>query len=154
MSVNQKQLRIAQLDKKIAHFLAAKNQPLPGEGWVYSIRIALGMSLKQLGKLLKMTPQGVKDIERREKDGSITLQKLKEVAAAMDMQLVYGFVPREQTLDKMIEKQANKMAREIVLRTSQTMHLENQGLDEAAIQQAIEKRAKKIKEELPGNLWN
>ncbi|MBK8425272.1 MAG: helix-turn-helix domain-containing protein [Lewinellaceae bacterium] len=74
--------------------------PLPGEGWIYSIRTALGMSLKQLGRRLKMTPQGIKDIERREKDGSLTLQRLREVAAALDMQLVYGLVLRNKHLIK------------------------------------------------------
>jgi transcriptional regulator with XRE-family HTH domain len=52
----------------------------------------MGLSLKQLGKRLKITPQGTKEIERREKDGSLTLQRLWEVAAALDKQLVYGLV--------------------------------------------------------------
>jgi len=154
MTNEQKRLLVTQLDKKIAHFSGAKDHPLPGEGWIYSIRTALGMSLKQLGKRLKITPQGIKDMERREKDGSLTLQKLREVAAALDMQLVYGLVPREQTLDKMIEKRARELAREIVLKTSHTMHLENQGLDEIAIKEAIDNRAEKIKNEMPKDLWN
>jgi len=154
MTNEQKRLLVTQLDKKIAHFSGAKDHPLPGEGWIYSIRTALGMSLKQLGKRLKITPQGIKDKERREKDGSLTLQKLREVAAALDMQLVYGLVPREQTLDKMIEKRARELAREIVLKTSHTMHLENQGLDEIAIKEAIDNRAEKIKNEMPKDLWN
>ena len=154
MNIEQKRLLITQLDKKIAHFIGAKNHPLPGEGWIYSIRTALGMSLKQLGRRLKMTPQGIKDIERREKDGSLTLQRLREVAAALDMQLVYGLVPKEQTLDKMIEKRARELAQEIVLKTSHTMHLENQGLDENAIKEAINDRAEKIKKEMPKDLWN
>lgn len=153
MNKDQHRLRIEQLDKKIAYFTEASSDSLPGEGWVYSIRMAIGMSLKQLGKRLNMTPQGVKDIERREKDGSITLQRLKDVAAAMDMQLVYGLIPKEKTLDKMIEKRAYELAREIVLKTSHTMHLENQGLDEKSIKEAIENRAKKIKNDLPKNLW-
>jgi hypothetical protein len=70
------------------------------------------------------------------------------------MQLVYGLVPKEQTLDKMIEKRARELAREIVLQTSQTMHLENQGLDENAIKEAIDMRAEKIKYEMPKDLWN
>jgi hypothetical protein len=34
------------------------------------------------------------------------------------------------------------------------MHLENQGLDEIAIKEAIDKRAEKIKYEMPKDLWN
>lgn len=154
MNKDQKQLRIAQIDKKIAQLAGAKNLIPPGEGWVYALRTALGMSLRQLGNRLGITPQGVKDIERREKDGSITLQRLREVASAMDMRVVYGLVPKDQTLEKMIEKRAYELAREIVLKTSHTMHLENQGLDDKAIKAAIEKRAEKIKNEMPKNLWN
>lgn len=154
MTKDQKHLRIAQIDKKLAQLAGAKNLAFFGEGWVYALRTALGMSLRQLGKRLGITPQGVKDIERREKDGSITLQRLREVAAAMDMYLVYGLVPKDQTLEKMIEKRAYELAREIVLKTSHTMHLENQGLDDKAIKAAIEKRAEKIKNEMPKDLWN
>lgn len=154
MNIEQKRLLVTQIDKKIAYFIGAKNQALPGEGWIHSIRTALGMSLKQLGNRLKLTPQGIKDIERREKEGSLTMQRLREVAAALDMQLVYGLVPKEETLDKMIEKRARELAREIVLKTSHTMHLENQGLEEKAIKEAIDSRAEKIKNEMPKDLWN
>ena len=153
MNRDQKGLRIAQLERIMESFISAKKYPLPGEGWIHAIREALGMSLKQLGNRLKLTPQGAKDIERREKEGSLTLQRLREVATALDMQLVYGLVPKDQTLEKMIEKRAYELAREIVLKTSHTMHLENQGLDETAIRKAIESRAKKIMDELPKNLW-
>jgi predicted DNA-binding mobile mystery protein A len=154
MKTEQRRLSIIQLDKKIAHFIEAKKQPVPGEGWIYAIRTALGMSLKQLGNRLKITPQGVKDIERRERDGSITLQRLRDVAAALDMQLVYGLVPKDNTIDAIIEKRARELAQEIVMRASQTMHLENQGLDANAIKEAINLRAEKIKKEMPGDLWN
>jgi len=153
MNKEQRHLRISQLDKKIALFSGMKNLPVPGGGWIYSIRTAFGMSLKQLGKKLGITPQGAKDIERREAEGSLTLQRLREVAAAMDMQLVYGLVPKEQSLEKMIEKRAFQMAKDIVLKTSHTMHLEDQGVDQDALRDAIEKRAEKIKNELPKKLW-
>lgn len=154
MKKNQRRLRIVQLDKKIALFSGVKNLPRPGGGWIYAIRTSLGMSLKQLGLKLNITPQGAKDIERREEDGSITLQRLQEVAAAMNLQLVYGLVPKEESLDKMIEKRAFQMAKEVVLKTSHTMHLENQGIDQEALKDAIEKRAEEIKYELPKKLWN
>jgi len=146
-------MRIAQLDKKIAAFTEAKHLPPPGGGWVYAIRTALGMSLRQLGDKLGMTPQGIKSIEQREEDGSLTLGRLREVAMAMDLQLIYALLPREESLEKMIEKRAFELAREIVLKTSQTMHLEDQGIDQAALQDAIEQRAAKIKRELPKALW-
>lgn len=154
MKQEQKQIRINQLDRQMLLFSAAKQVPAPSEGWIYAIRTAIGMSLKQLGGRLGMTMQGVKDIERREKEGSITIQKLREVAAALDMQLVYALIPREESLDKMIEKRAVHLAREIVLKTAHTMHLEDQEINQKALLESIERRAAKIKNELPKNLWN
>ncbi|MEZ4993535.1 MAG: mobile mystery protein A [Saprospiraceae bacterium] len=154
MTRDQKHLRISQLDKKIAQFLRLKELLIPGGGWIYAIRTALGMSLKQLGEKLEITPQAVRAIEQREEDGSLTLQRLKEVAAALDMQVVYALVPKDESLEKMIEKHARQMAKEIVLKTSHTMHLENQGIDKEALTEAIERRTEKLKSELPKKLWD
>jgi|APTNR8051073442_1049403.scaffolds.fasta_scaffold12579_2 predicted DNA-binding mobile mystery protein A len=154
MNIDQKQLLISQLDRRMALFAGVKGLPMPGEGWIHAIRTALGMSLKQLSKRLGITPQGTKDLERREREGAITLQRLRDAAAALDMQLVYGFVPKEESLDKLIEKRALQLAREIVMDTAHTMHLENQEIDPIALEEAIKKRAEKIKNELPKSLWN
>lgn len=154
MNIDQKQLLISQLDRRMALFAGLKGQPIPGEGWIHAIRTALGMSLKQLSKRLGITPQGAKDLERREREGAVTLQRLRDAAAALDMQLVYGFVPKEESLDKLIEKRALQLAREIVMDTAHTMHLENQEIDPMALEEAVKKRAEKIKNELPKSLWN
>ncbi len=154
MNIDQKQLLISQLDRKMALFAGIKGMALPGEGWIHAVRTALGMTLKQLSNKLGITPQAVKDMERREKNGAVTIQRLKEVAAALDMQLVYGFVPQAESLEKMIEHRALELAQEIVMKTSHTMHLENQEIDKTAIDNAIRKRAEKIKNELPKSLWN
>ncbi|MBL7650097.1 MAG: XRE family transcriptional regulator, partial [Candidatus Hydrogenedentes bacterium] len=64
------------------------------------------------------------------------------------------FVPKEESLDKLIEKRALQLAREIVMDTAHTMHLENQEIDPMVLEEAIKKRAEKIKNELPKSLWN
>ena len=53
-----------------------------------TILTALDMSMQQLGNKLSISKQGIQDIEKREKDGSITIKSLKEIAKAMDMKLV------------------------------------------------------------------
>ncbi|MBK8041230.1 MAG: mobile mystery protein A [Haliscomenobacter sp.] len=154
MNKDQRRLRMAQLDRNLVLFSDIKNLPVPAGGWIHAIRTSLGMSLRQLGKKLNMTPQGVKDIERREAEGALTLQRLREVAAAMHLQLVYSLIPQEQSLEKMIENRALALAKEIVLKTAHTMQLENQGIDQEALREAIQKRAEKIKCDLPRNLWD
>ena len=86
MNTGQQQLLITQLDKKIATIKTVGSIGIPGEGWIYSIRTALKMSLRQLGNRLKITAQGAKNFESREKEGSITLKNMSEIANALDMQ--------------------------------------------------------------------
>ena len=62
----------------------------------------------------------------------------------MDMQLVYGFVPNDGSLDALIERRANELATKIVLRTSNTMKLEDQGNSNKRIQKAIEEHTRLI----------
>lgn len=146
-------MRISELDQEIAQFSSIKHIPIPNEGWVHTFRTAIGMSLKQLGKKLGITAQGAKDMERREMDGSITLQKLREIAAALDMQLFYGLMPNEGSLERMVEKRALQLAKEIILKTMQSTSSESNEINEKIIT-AIEKFAEKIKLELQKQLWD
>jgi len=154
MKKEQKKLLLSQIDKRIAVFSQFKASPPPNSGWINAVRTAIGMSLKQLGKKLSISPQGVKDIERREKDGSITINALKETAASLDMLLVYGFVPKEETLEKTIEKRARQIATRIVRRTSHTMHLEDQAVSQEELTRAIEGKTQQIISEMPKYLWD
>jgi len=51
---------------------------------------------------------------------------MKEIAKAMDVQFVYGFVPNAGSLEQMIETRALEIATKIVERTSTSMKLEEQ----------------------------
>jgi predicted DNA-binding mobile mystery protein A len=112
------------------------------------------MSLVQLAKRLNKTPVSVKEIEEREQSKTITLKKLIEVGEALDLRFVYGFVPKESSIEKMIEKRAQQVARELVMRTSHTMKLEDQENTEQRLQQAIRDRAALLKQEMPKHLWD
>ena len=147
-------LLIDQLDRKFEHLSSINRLVSPSEGWIYAIRTALKMTLKQLGTKLSITAQSVKEIELREKNGAITLNTLKEVGNALDMRLVYGFIPKEKTISAMIEKRAQEIAEIIVLRTSVTMNLEDQGNSATRIKKAIEEMADEIKREMPKYLWD
>lgn len=128
--------------------------PVPSSGWIKAIRTALGMSLVQLGNRLRITKQSAMEMERREKDGSITIKSMREAARALEMHFVYGFVPIDGSLDALIERKANEVARKIVMRTSNTMHLEDQGPSSQRIEEAIRERTEIIKRELPKMLWD
>ncbi len=154
MKIKSKILIINQLDKKLHLLSSFQKTSVPPKGWVHLIRKTLNMSLRQLGARLQITPQGMKDIERREMEGTITLKALKEVGNALDMQLVYGFIPKSDSLEKMIERKASDMANKIVKRTSTTMKLEDQENAEERIKLAIIEMTEDLKKEIPKSLWD
>lgn len=147
-------LQLQQLNNKMGDFALLKQVAIPPTGWIKAIRTAIGMSMQQLGKKLSVSKQAILDIEKREKSGSITIKSLKEIARALDMQLVYGFVPNDGSLDALIEKRATELATQIVLRTSNTMKLEDQGNTNTRIEKAIKERAEAFKNEMPKILWD
>ena len=151
--MNKKLLQQHQLNQKMQAFADSLHLQSPA-GWVKAIRSALGISAQQLSKKLTITRQGVQDMERREKDGSITIKSLREAAKALDMQLVYGFVPLDGSLEKLIERKAKALATQIVLRTNNTMKLEDQANTNKRIEKAIEEMTFKLKTEMPKTLWD
>lgn len=152
--MGNKSLQLQQLNNKMLGFATLKQVAVPPTGWIKAIRTAFGMSMQQLGNKLSVSKQGILDIEKREKEGSITIKSLREIALSMDMQLVYGFVPKDGSLDALIDRKAKELATQIVLRTSNTMKLEDQGNSNKRIQKAIEERAASIKDEMPKILWD
>lgn len=152
--MGRKALQFQQLNNKMLLFASLQKVASPPTGWLKALRLALGMSSQQVATKLSVTRQGVQDMERREKDGSITIKALREVANALDMQLVYGFVPKDGSLDALVERKAKELARQIVLRTSNTMKLEDQENSQERIEKAIEERAAAIKTEMPKSLWD
>lgn len=155
MSKEKQKLMIEQLDRRYSKIRSlSKEMEIPLSGWINTLRKTLNISLKQLGKKLNVSSQNINQFEQREKDGSISIQKLREVAEALDMEFIYTFIPKDGSLEKMIERQANKVAKDIVMRTSHTMKLENQENTEERLRKAIKDRAEKIKNELPKYLWD
>ena len=152
--MGKKSLQLQQLNNKMLGFATLKQVAVPPTGWIKAIRTAIGMSMQQLGNKLSVSKQGILDMEKREKDGSITIKSLREIGRALDMQLVYGFVPNDGSLDAFIEKRATELATQIVLRTSNTMKLEDQGNTNKRIEKAIKERAEEIKNEMPKILWD
>ena len=151
---NQRRLLLEQLDKKLKPFQGTEQIIIPDKGWIYNIRVALNMTLEQLAKKLNMTKQGIKQIEERESSESISIKSLKEIGQAMDMQLVYGFVPKNGSLEKLVEFKAGELAKKIVLRTNQNMKLENQGNSDEQINRAITDLTDELKREMHKSLWD
>lgn len=150
----RKKLLIEQLDKKLKPFKGTENVIIPDQGWISNIRITLNMTLEQLGQKLSITRQGVKKIEEREATGSISIKSLREIGQILDMQFVYGFVPKHGTIENLVNYKAEELAKKIVLRTSHNMKLENQGNSDVQVKRAIDDLANEIKREMNKSLWD
>jgi predicted DNA-binding mobile mystery protein A len=150
----KQKLILEQIDRKIILLKKVEDLIIPATGWVYAIRQALGMSLRQTGNKMGITPQSVKEIEEREKNGTVSLNVLRQFGNSLNLKLVYGFIPEQESLDQMIESRATDLAKEIVSRTSVSMILEDQENDPKRIQKAIIEKANEIKLEMPKYLWD
>lgn len=146
-------LYLEQIDRKIKAFSGVLPDSKPMGGWIEAVRKAIGMNMRQLATKMNKTPQAIKQIQEREKAGTITLNSLEETAAAMNMRLVYAIVPMEtSSLSELIQQQAEKMAKEIVIRANITMSLEDQKISEKRIKNSIKEISAELAEN-PEKLW-
>ena len=155
MNTEKQNLMIDHLDKKYNKIKnISPDLIVPQSGWINTIRKVLNMSLKQLSRRLKVSPQNINQLEIRERDETISIGKLRAAAEVLNMNFVYAFIPKDGTIQSMIEKRAHQVARDIVLRTSHSMGLEAQKNTEERLEKAIRDRAEKIKREMPKYLWD
>lgn len=110
--------------------------------------------LKAGWKQNEYNSQSVRDIEEREKDGSVSLKALRQFGKVMGLKFIYGFIPEKGKLEDMIEKRANELAKEIVIRTSASMKLEDQENSRGRKKKAINEKADDIIREMPRYLWD
>ena len=57
-------------------------------------------------------------------------------------------------LQQLIDERALLMAKDIVLRTHQTMKLEGQAVSDERLKAAIEEKASELRREMPKQLWD
>ncbi|HAX91214.1 MAG TPA: hypothetical protein DCY07_03270 [Rhodospirillaceae bacterium] len=84
----------------------------PAEGWITKLRHALGMSAAQLAKRMGTHQPRISELERQEREGNITLNKLDKAAQAMGCRLVYALVP-ETSVCAMREERAKWMGEKL-----------------------------------------
>lgn len=152
--MKKQKLVLEQIDNKILILKKAGKLSVPSSGWVFAIRKSLGMSLRQLGSRMGITPQSVREIEKREIDGTVSLKVLRQFGKAINLRFVYGFVPENGKLEDIIEARAREKASEIVTRTSSSMKLEDQGNSAGRIKKAVREKADDIIREMPRYLWD
>lgn len=142
-----------QLQERFDQIKDFARKPLPKNGWIRTLRDALGLSSYALAKKLGCKAANVLSMEQREKRGNIQLETLETVAQAMNCRLVYYFIPHE-SLDKILENQARLIAQKKIQHVNKSMKLEAQGLTIKQLKQQEDELVQKL---LHGNLrdlWN
>jgi predicted DNA-binding mobile mystery protein A len=151
-SFMDKLLVLAQLDEQLNQL--KKSMPaIPRKGWIRTLRKALGMTIAQLAKRLDVTDSRVVKIETGELEGRVTIRIMHEVAAAMNCQFVYGFIPQTD-LTQQVKTRASQLATEQIMRAQHTMTLEDQSVKKESISKHHEKLVNKILSRYWKGLWN
>lgn len=134
--MKRKDLVLRQLDRQLES-CNTKQLARPKEGWIRTIRKALGMTGEQLAKRLGVGRSRILRIELDEQKDALTLRTLRETAEALNCELVYAIMPKK-SLQSILHTQATKKAKDSLRRVSHSMKLEDQGVDQN-LQQELEK---------------
>jgi predicted DNA-binding mobile mystery protein A len=125
----------------------------PPEGWLRTVRNALGMSGAEVAKKMSVTRARVTQAEHAELTGGVTLKSMQATAEAMGCRFVYAIIPSSGRIEDIIMAQARKKATAIVGTASKHMALENQALPEDKNAQEVERLTREIAREMPPDFW-
>jgi len=114
----------------------------PRSGWVRAIRDALGMSTSELALRMGVSKGRISQIERAERNRSLTLATLDRAAAALDCRVEYVLVPR-RPLDDMVWQRARAKASAEIAAVDHTMALEDQRPDVEAADARVDDAARR-----------
>lgn len=142
-------ITINQIEKRLKGLRRALADAQVSPGWIYYMRHALNLTLDKLAKRANLSKSTVQHIEKREKEGRITIETLNKIAQAMDCELIYAIVPNKKLNTFLFEK-AYKRAEKIIKNADCHMALEDQ-----KVTNEIEIRIKRLAHELleRGDIW-
>ncbi|MDR1418732.1 MAG: mobile mystery protein A [Endomicrobium sp.] len=135
MKVNR-EIMCRSLDKKL---IALKNIvpfDLPEQGWIRTIREALGMTTSQLAKRLKISQARIVHIEKNE--NNLKISTLNKIAKALNCAFVYYIIPNDN-IKNIVSRQAHIKASNIIGNVNKNMSLENQLSDSKEILEDLTK---------------
>lgn len=150
----EKDLNIQQLDETISHLDKSTLTSTPTNGWINTIRNALGMSARTLGERIGLSQPRIALMEKGEVDGSISIKTLEKAAQGLGCRVIITLIPENGTLQGMREKQALKKALQINQYTELHMELEEQATEVNFREQTIKKLADDYLKKWPRDFWD
>ena len=149
-----KHLSVHQLDDQIRQYVNGQRFDRIPQRRIRSSITAIGMTLKQLASRLGFSVPAAKNFEMREVDEAITLASLRKIANAMEMDLVYYFKPKQDSLDDLLQIRAELKAKELMERSNQAMRLENQEVDNKNKSREYDRLITEIRNQKLSSLWD
>ncbi len=126
---------------------------IPPEGWLCTVRNALGMSAAALARRIGKTRALVSNTEKAELKGAVTIKTMQSMAAAMNCRFIYAVVPNE-SIEAILKIRAYEKARSLVEAGTIQMAMEEQTLSEKQIEFEVNRLAMDMLKDLPSNFWN
>jgi len=153
MKRNQfKELEINQLDKKLRAWKPLAASTRPPSGWLRAIRTAMDIPAAYVAKRAQISRPRVLQIEKAEQSEAITLRTLRQLAHAMDCDLVYAVVPRKP-LRQRLEDQIRNVAQLMLARVQHTMSLEDQSLQNKDLKDQLSRLIDTVRASSRRKLW-
>lgn len=125
----------------------------PPEGWLRTVREALGMSGAELARRRGVSRAGIAINEAAELTGGVTLRFMQTSAEAMGCRFVYAIVPTTKNVKDMIAAQAHKKAEAIVNAERRRMASEGQPLPDQEIAKDVARIARDLVRKMPRDFW-
>ena len=110
------------------------------------------MTLEVFGQRLGVTRATAHQIEKAERNESITIKRLRAAANALECDLIVALVPRS-SLEEAVQTRAYDLARRDVERVNHTMLLEGQALYDEDKKDFVDQVAKTLIDRNDARLW-
>lgn len=128
MKTKEKQKIIRrQVSRKLQELSEFRTKTLNIKSWSKYVREGLGMTISQMARRMGLAQSTMTESEKQEEAGTLTINKLKKMAAALDCDFVYAFVPRT-SLEDTVENEARRKVLKSMESADAHMALENQSL--------------------------
>ncbi len=88
-----------EMERRVRPYRKALTRPRPKEGWLRAMRLAVGFPVDRIAEAMLFTPRMVFQMERSEQKRKISLERLEQMARALECDLVYGLVPWQRSLE-------------------------------------------------------
>ncbi len=96
-------IRLKLIDSILRNPAGIQGVKAPQEGWLYTVRKALGLSLTSVAARIGRNPQNIIKFERNEAAGTLSLANLQKIAEAMNCEVVYMLVPKADHARSFVE---------------------------------------------------